>query len=91
MKAIIMSTFVAISLIITGVTLKSHAETTLGESVQEVGQDASKHAKKAVRATKDVVCMKGDMECLAQKGKHKMQNAGDEISDKANDVKKKVN
>jgi hypothetical protein len=35
--------------------------------------------------------MKGDVECAAQKAKHKVQNSGDEISDKVDDVKKKVN
>ncbi len=68
-----------------------HAETTAGEKVQEVGQDAGKQAKKAYRATKDAVCMKGDVECAAQKAKHKAQNVGDEITDKADDVKKKIN
>lgn len=91
MKAIIMSAFVAVSLIITGVSLTSKAETTVKENVQEMGQDTSKHAKRAVRATKDVVCMDSDAACLAQKAKHKAQNAGDEIGDKANDVKKKIN
>lgn len=81
----------ASALMITGVSLLSHAETTTGEQVQEVGQDAAKNTKKAWRATKDAVCMKGDVECAAQKAKHKVQNAGDEISDKADDVKKKVN
>ncbi len=91
MKKLLTSTLVATSLIITGVSLKSLAETTATEKVQEVGQDTAKVAKKGVRATKDAVCMKGDVECAAQKAKHKMQNAGDEIGDKTDDVKKKVN
>lgn len=91
MKTLLTVTLLASSLIITGVPLKSFAETTTAEKVQEVGQDASKNVKKGYRATKDVVCMKGDVECAAQKAKHKVQNAGDEIGDKADDVKKKVN
>lgn len=74
-----------------GFSMTAHAETTTAEKVQEVGQDVAKNTKKAWRATKDAVCMKGDVECAAQKAKHKVQNAGDEISDKADDIKKKVN
>ncbi|MES2768546.1 MAG: hypothetical protein V4596_05305 [Bdellovibrionota bacterium] len=91
MKTLLTTIFLAASLIMTGVSLKSFAETTTTEKVQEVGQDTAKVAKKGVRATKDAVCMKGDVECAAQKAKHKVQNAGDEIGDKADDVKKKVN
>ena len=88
MKTLLSATLIAASLTLASV---SFAETTVGEKVQEVGQDASKNVKKGYRASKDAVCMKGDVECAAQKAKHKMQNAGDEIGDKADDVKKKVN
>lgn len=91
MKNLITTTFAAASLLISGMTLQAQAETTAGERVQEVGQDAVKQSKKAGRAVKDAVCMKGDVECAAQKAKHKAQNVGDEISDKADDVKKKIN
>lgn len=91
MKKIITTTFMAASLLTTGIVLQANAETTTAEKVQEVGADAAKETRKAVRATKDAVCMKGDVECAAQKAKHKAQNVGDEIKDKADDVKKKVN
>lgn len=91
MKKLITTAFVAATLVITASPLKSFAETTVGEKVQEVGQDSAKNVKKGYRAAKDAVCMKGDVECAAQKAKHKLQNAGDEVSDKADDVKKKVN
>lgn len=91
MKSLLTATLLASSLVITGVSLNSHAETTTVERVQEVGQDASKNVKKGYRAAKDAVCMKGDVECAAQSAKHKVQNVGDEIGDKADDVKKKVN
>jgi hypothetical protein len=89
MKSIIISAF-ALTLLTIGNVSCVQAETTPTEKVQEVGQDTAKVTKKAVRATKDAVCAKGDVECAAQKAKHKLQNTGDEINDKANDVKKKV-
>ena len=71
--------------------LSLHAEYTTGEKVNEAAQDTGKNMKQAGRAIKDAVCMKGDAACAAQKAKHKMQNAGDEVSDKVDDVKKHVN
>ena len=71
--------------------LKSFSETTVTEKIQEAGQDTAKTAKKGYRATKDALCMKGDVACAAQKMKHKAKNAGDEIEDKVDDVKKKIN
>ncbi len=63
------------------------------ETAGEVVDDTGKVVKKGYRAAKDKTChlVNGKMECAAQEVKHKAQNAGDEISDKANDVKKKVN
>jgi hypothetical protein len=71
--------------------LHLYAEYTTGEKVDEAAQDTGKNMKKAGRSMKDAVCMKGDAACAAQKAKHKMQNGGDEVSDKVDDVKKHVN
>lgn len=63
---------------------------TVGEKVQEAASDAGKNIKKGARAVKDKTChlVNGKMQCAAQKLKHKAQNAGDEISDKVDDIKK---
>lgn len=68
------------------------AEETTGEKVGEVASDTKKAVKKGVRNMKDATCemVNGKMECAGKKLKHKAQNAGDEIGDKADDVKKKV-
>lgn len=49
-----------------------------------------KMSKKTYRKAKDKTCelINGKMECKAKELKHEMQNAVDEIQDKANDVKK---
>ncbi len=66
------------------------AEETVVEKTKEVAADTGKAVKKGARAVKDKTCemINGKMECLAKKVKHKAQNAGDEISDKVDDVKK---
>lgn len=63
-----------------------------GETIQEGAHDTAKHAKKAGRAVKHGTCkmVNGKEECVGMGAKHAAQNAADEVSDKANDVKKKV-
>lgn len=71
----------------------AYAEETVTEKAGEMAQDAGKNVKKGYRAAKDKACemVNGKMECAGQKVKHGAQNAADEVSDKANDIKKKVN
>lgn len=68
-----------------------YAEKT-GEAVQEGAQDTAKHAKKAGRAVKHGTCkmVNGKEECVGMGAKHAAKNAADEVSDKTDDVKKKV-
>jgi len=68
------------------------ADETVGEKVGEVVDDTKKVAKKGYRKAKDGACemINGKMECAGKKLKHKAQNTGDEIKDKADDVKKKI-
>lgn len=68
------------------------AETTaqsVKESAKETGRDISKGAKKGARSLEDKTCsmVNGKMQCAAKKVGHKMENAKDEIKDKADDVK----
>jgi cytochrome c5 len=53
--------------------------------VKEAGRDVKKGAKKAGRKVKDETCemVNGKMECAAKKAGHKIENAGDELKDKA--------
>lgn len=58
------------------------------DATKEAYDDTKKASKKAYRAAKDKTCemVNGKMECAAQKAGHKIQNAADEVKDKANDV-----
>lgn len=87
----IRTTILALALILSP-TFAAMAETTPGEKAGEVVDDAAKNAKKMGRAAKDKGCemINGKLECLGKKAKHKMQNVGDEVKDKADDVQKKV-
>lgn len=61
------------------------AEESVGEKMAEGGRDVKKGAKKAVRKVKDETCemVNGKMECAAKKAGHKIENATDEVKDKA--------
>lgn len=82
----------AVSLILaTG--FQAHAEETVVEKAQTGANKAGDGMKKAYRGAKDKVCemVNGKMECVAKKMKHKMQNAGDAVETKVEEVKKQTN
>lgn len=56
------------------------------DTVKEGASDVKKGAKKAGRKAKDATCemVNGKMDCAAQKAGHKIENAADEVKDKAN-------
>jgi len=60
------------------------------DGAKEVYEDTKKVTKKAYRKAKDKTCemVNGKMECIAKKAKHSVQNAADEVKDKANDIKR---
>ena len=62
----------------------------LGEKVNESAKDTGKAVRKGARSLKDKTCemVDGKMNCAAKKLKHKAQNAGDEVKDKVDDLKK---
>lgn len=64
------------------------AEETTAEKAEYVKDRTVDGAKKAGRAVKDAVCMKGDVACAAQKAGHGISNAADKTK---TEVKKKVN
>jgi hypothetical protein len=65
------------------------AEETTTEKVKEQGRDVKKGLKKMARKAEDKVCetVNGKLECAAKKVKHGVENAADEVKDKADDVK----
>ena len=64
------------------------SDSALGE-VKEAAKDvkkgvekgAEKNVKKAARAASDKACADGTAKCTLKKGKHKLENAGDELAD----------
>lgn len=65
----------------------SEAAGNAAAATKEAAQDTGKAIKKGGRAAADKTCemINGKMECAAKKVKHKVQNAADEVKDKAND------
>ena len=68
----------------------AHAEETVGESAKATGNTMARKMKKGAHRLQEAVCMEGDMKCAAEKGKHRIHEAGDAIGDKAKEVKNKV-
>ena len=68
----------------------SNAMESAKDTTTEAYQDTKKAVKKGYRKAADKTCemVNGKMECVAKKVKHSVQNAADEVKDKANDVKK---
>lgn len=67
-----------------------HAEETAGEKTKVMANDTKRAMKKGAHRTEEMVCMKSDAKCLAEKAKHRASEAGDAVSDKASEVKNKV-
>ena len=67
-------------------------EQSTGEKVSAEAREAKTAVKKTGRKIKDKTCemVNGKLECAADKAKHGMQNAADKTSDKAKEVKDKV-
>ncbi|HMN67574.1 MAG TPA: hypothetical protein PKC28_03455 [Bdellovibrionales bacterium] len=64
----------------------SFADDGAGAEMREAGRDLKKGAKKTMRKVQDETCemVKGKMECLGKKVKHKVQDGVDEVKDKTN-------
>ncbi len=60
------------------------------DATTEAYQDTKKVVKKGYRKASDKTCemVNGKMECAVKKAKHSVENAADEVKDKANDIKK---
>lgn len=70
--------------------LAADSSPSVAESTKETAKDAKKTVRKGVRKAKDKTCelVNGKMECAAKKLKHGVENVGDEVSDKVDDIKK---
>ncbi len=68
----------------------AQAEETVGESAKATGNTVVRKMKKGGHRMQEAVCMEGDLKCAAEKGKHRVHEAGDAIGDKAKEVKNKV-
>ena len=77
-------------LLILSLGLQVFAEETVGEKAAAAGHDAKRATKKTWHRTKEAVCMKGDAKCAAEKAKHRMEEGGDAVTDKASEVKNSI-
>ena len=66
------------------------AEETVSEKVENAKNVTVDSVKKGYRAAKDAVCMKGDLECAAQKAKHTAKNTADAAKTKTKKVINKI-
>ncbi len=68
----------------------AQAEQTAGEKMNETGHDAGRAVKKGAHRAEEAVCAKSDTKCLAEKGKHRMQEGTEAIKDGAKSSKDKI-
>jgi hypothetical protein len=67
-----------------------HAEETVTEKAQAVGNDMERGVKKGAHRVQEAVCMEGDVECAAKKAKHRVEEGADYTKDKAKEIKNDV-
>jgi hypothetical protein len=68
----------------------AQAGETVGEKAQAAGNDAARAVKKTVHRVDEAVCTEGDMKCLAEKAKHRAEEATDYTKDKAKELKNEL-
>lgn len=73
-----------------GFTAAVHAEETVAEKTKVMAHDAKRAMKKGAHRAEEMVCMKSDAKCMAEKAKHHASEAGDAVSDKASEIKNKM-
>lgn len=84
MKKIIMG------LALVGVIGMAYADETVGEKAQATGNDAARAVKKGAHRVEEAACAKSDTQCLADKAKHRAEEATDYTKDKASEIKNDV-
>jgi hypothetical protein len=61
----------------------AHADQTTGEKATATKNDVKRSAKKKMHKVQEMVCAEGDVECVAEKAKHRTQEGTDYMKDKA--------
>lgn len=67
-----------------------YADETVGEKAAATGNDAARAVKKGAHRVEEATCMESDTKCLAEKAKHRAQEAGEYTKDKAKEIKNSV-
>lgn len=80
----------ALTLALIGFTGAAQAAETLSEKAQAAGNDAARAMKKGVHRIEEAACAEGDIKCLEQKAKHRLEEAKDYTKDKAAEIKNEV-
>jgi len=68
-------------------SLQVNASETVSESIQDLGNDASRETTQKMNRLKEATCMKSEAECLKEKAKNRMQETTDATTDKYNELK----
>ncbi len=66
------------------------AEETPAERTEATLKDTKRGLKKGAHRVEEKICMKGDAECLAEKAKHRAEEAASATKDKAEEAADKV-
>ena len=68
----------------------ARADESLPEKAKAAGNDAARAVKKTMHRAEEAVCTQGDVKCLEQKAKHRLEEAKDYTKDKAAEIKNDV-
>ncbi|GKS69810.1 hypothetical protein W03_18140 [Nitrosomonas sp. PY1] len=66
------------------------AAETMKEKTEAATNDVTRDAKKSINRIEEAACTEGDVECLAQKAKNRLDEASDATKDKATELKNKA-
>ncbi|MGE4130894.1 MAG: hypothetical protein AB7F86_04615 [Bdellovibrionales bacterium] len=84
------SALIVLSMALTSFGSIGSAEETVKEKAKATTNTVKRNAKKGWHKTKEMVCAESDAECLALKAKHRAEEAGDYVEDKAEETKDKI-
>lgn len=65
---------------------QASATETIGESMQDLENDAQREVKQKKNRLEEATCMKSETECLKQKTKNRLQESTDAVADKYDEV-----
>ena len=76
---------------VTAMPTMARAEATATEKAQEAGRDGAAKGKKGMNRVKEAVCAEGDAKCAAKKVGHRVDEAGDKVTNKVKEANDKSN